>query len=41
MTVRISATDWVEDGQTLEDALAVAGAFATPAPQRSTSRPAR
>jgi len=28
MTVRISATDWVEDGQTLEDALAVAGAFA-------------
>jgi anthraniloyl-CoA monooxygenase len=29
MTVRISATDWVEDGQTLEDALAVAAAFAT------------
>jgi anthraniloyl-CoA monooxygenase len=28
MTVRISATDWVEDGQSLEDALAVAGAFA-------------
>jgi anthraniloyl-CoA monooxygenase len=28
MTVRISATDWVEDGQTLEDALAVASAFA-------------
>jgi anthraniloyl-CoA monooxygenase len=28
MTVRISATDWVEDGQTLDDALAVAGAFA-------------
>ena len=28
MTVRISATDWVEDGQTLEDALAVAAAFA-------------
>jgi anthraniloyl-CoA monooxygenase len=27
MTVRISATDWVEDGQTLEDALAVARAF--------------
>jgi anthraniloyl-CoA monooxygenase len=27
MTVRISATDWVEDGQTLEDALAVAAAF--------------
>ena len=29
MTVRISATDWVEDGQTLEDAVAVAAAFAT------------
>jgi anthraniloyl-CoA monooxygenase len=28
MTVRISATDWVDDGQTLEDALAVAAAFA-------------
>ncbi len=28
MTVRISATDWVEDGQTLDDALAVAAAFA-------------
>jgi anthraniloyl-CoA monooxygenase len=28
MTVRISATDWVEDGQTLEDALALAAAFA-------------
>ena len=28
MTVRISATDWVEDGQSLEDALAVAAAFA-------------
>ncbi len=28
MTVRISATDWVEDGQTLEDTLAVAEAFA-------------
>ena len=28
MTVRISATDWVEDGQSLEDALAVASAFA-------------
>src|SRR4029079_6376598 len=28
MTVRISATDWVEDGQSLEDALAVATAFA-------------
>jgi anthraniloyl-CoA monooxygenase len=28
MTVRISATDWVEDGQSLEDALAVAQAFA-------------
>jgi anthraniloyl-CoA monooxygenase len=28
MTVRISATDWVEDGQTLDDALAVASAFA-------------
>jgi anthraniloyl-CoA monooxygenase len=27
MTVRISATDWVEDGQSLEDALAVAAAF--------------
>ena len=27
MTVRISATDWVEDGQTLDDALAVARAF--------------
>ncbi len=27
MTVRISATDWVEDGQSLEDALAVARAF--------------
>ena len=27
MTVRISATDWVEDGQTLDDALAVAAAF--------------
>ncbi len=27
MTVRISATDWVTDGQTLEDALAVARAF--------------
>jgi anthraniloyl-CoA monooxygenase len=27
MTVRISATDWVEDGQTLDDALEVAGAF--------------
>jgi anthraniloyl-CoA monooxygenase len=27
MTVRISATDWVEDGQTLEDALEVARAF--------------
>jgi anthraniloyl-CoA monooxygenase len=27
-TVRISATDWVEDGQTLEDALVVAEAFA-------------
>ncbi len=28
MTVRISATDWVEDGQSLEEALAVASAFA-------------
>jgi anthraniloyl-CoA monooxygenase len=28
MTVRISATDWVEDGQSLEDALAVSAAFA-------------
>ncbi len=28
MTVRISATDWVQDGQSLEDALAVAAAFA-------------
>jgi anthraniloyl-CoA monooxygenase len=28
MTVRISATDWVEDGQSLEDALVVAQAFA-------------
>jgi anthraniloyl-CoA monooxygenase len=28
MTVRISATDWVEGGQTLEDALAIATAFA-------------
>jgi anthraniloyl-CoA monooxygenase len=28
MTVRISATDWVEDGQSLEDALAVSTAFA-------------
>ena len=28
MTVRISATDWVADGQSLEDALAVAAAFA-------------
>jgi anthraniloyl-CoA monooxygenase len=28
MTVRISATDWVDDGQSLEDALAVASAFA-------------
>jgi anthraniloyl-CoA monooxygenase len=28
MTVRISATDWVEDGQSLDDALAVAAAFA-------------
>jgi anthraniloyl-CoA monooxygenase len=28
MTVRISATDWVDDGQSLEDALAVAAAFA-------------
>ncbi len=28
MTVRISATDWVDDGQTLDDALAVAEAFA-------------
>ncbi|HET7195770.1 MAG TPA: bifunctional salicylyl-CoA 5-hydroxylase/oxidoreductase [Nocardioides sp.] len=27
MTVRISATDWVEDGQTLDDALEVARAF--------------
>jgi anthraniloyl-CoA monooxygenase len=27
MTVRISATDWVEDGQTLDEALAVARAF--------------
>ncbi|MFZ2013729.1 MAG: bifunctional salicylyl-CoA 5-hydroxylase/oxidoreductase [Nocardioides sp.] len=27
MTVRISATDWVEDGQSLDDALAVAAAF--------------
>jgi anthraniloyl-CoA monooxygenase len=27
MTVRISATDWVEDGQTLEEALEVARAF--------------
>ncbi len=27
MTVRISATDWVDDGQSLEDALAVAEAF--------------
>ncbi|MDX6358781.1 MAG: anthraniloyl-CoA monooxygenase, partial [Nocardioidaceae bacterium] len=27
MTVRISATDWVEDGQSLEDTLAVAVAF--------------
>lgn len=27
MTVRISATDWVEGGQTLDDALAVATAF--------------
>jgi anthraniloyl-CoA monooxygenase len=27
MTVRISATDWVEDGQTLDDALVVARAF--------------
>jgi anthraniloyl-CoA monooxygenase len=29
MTVRISATDWVEDGQSLEDTLAVAEAFAS------------
>jgi len=28
MTVRVSATDWVEDGQTPADALAVASAFA-------------
>ncbi|HEY6932347.1 MAG TPA: bifunctional salicylyl-CoA 5-hydroxylase/oxidoreductase [Marmoricola sp.] len=28
MTVRISATDWVDGGQTLEDAIAVAEAFA-------------
>jgi anthraniloyl-CoA monooxygenase len=28
MTVRISATDWVDDGQTLEDTLAVAAGFA-------------
>jgi anthraniloyl-CoA monooxygenase len=28
MTIRISATDWVDDGQSLEDALAVAAAFA-------------
>ncbi len=28
MTVRISATDWVDDGQSLDDALAVAAAFA-------------
>jgi anthraniloyl-CoA monooxygenase len=28
MTVRISATDWVDDGQSLDDALAVASAFA-------------
>jgi anthraniloyl-CoA monooxygenase len=28
MTVRISATDWVDEGQTLEDTLAVAAAFA-------------
>ncbi len=28
MTVRISATDWVDEGQTLEDTLAVAQAFA-------------
>ncbi len=28
MTVRISATDWVEDGQPLEDALRIAEAFA-------------
>ncbi len=28
MTVRISATDWVDDGQSLADALAVARAFA-------------
>ncbi len=28
MTVRISATDWVDDGQSLEDALAVSAAFA-------------
>ncbi len=27
LTVRISATDWVEDGQTLEEALEIAGAF--------------
>ena len=27
MTVRISATDWVEDGQSLEDALLVSAAF--------------
>jgi anthraniloyl-CoA monooxygenase len=27
MTVRISATDWVDNGQTLDDALVVAGAF--------------
>jgi anthraniloyl-CoA monooxygenase len=27
MTVRISATDWVEDGQTLDDAIEVARAF--------------
>ena len=27
MTVRISATDWVDDGQTLDDALVVARAF--------------
>jgi anthraniloyl-CoA monooxygenase len=27
MTVRISATDWVEDGQTLDDAVEVAKAF--------------
>ena len=42
MTVRISATDWVEGGIDADDAVEIAARVrATPAPTRSTCRPAR